>query len=239
MVRRAVEPAAIAAVRIAGRAQVLRDTSASRRAWSRSGRPASSRSNISLRCSSKASGVPTGASGTLAARRPGVLIEDRLDAPFDLANVVEIAVHAQRGRMREALFCSATVCSRIESRMLRSSRLRRRRCSVGAAVAEELFEHHLRAVLHRQRNGGRAPGDRVEVGAAVAGAAAQADVLDAQLERRQRRVLTDVLPRRSDPSSRRRARHSSADGRRSGRSPPSARARRRRRRRWRWRDTGC
>ena len=35
--------------------------------------------------------------------------------------------------------------------------------------------------------------NRVEVGAAVTGAAAQADVLDAELDRRQRRVLADVL----------------------------------------------
>ena len=40
---------------------------------------------------------------------------------------------------------------------------------------------------------GRAPGNRVEVGAAVAGAAAQADFFDAELDRRQRRVLADVL----------------------------------------------
>ena len=61
------------------------------------------------------------------------------------------------------------------------------------AVAEQPLEDHLRAVLHRQRQRVVPPGDGVVVRAAVAGAAVQRHFLDAHFDRRQRRVLADVL----------------------------------------------
>ena len=60
---------------------------------------------------------------------------------------------------------------------------------VGAAVAEQALEHHLRVVLHRQRRRGALPRDRVAIGAAEAVAAVEARLLDHQLQRRHRRVL--------------------------------------------------
>ena len=61
------------------------------------------------------------------------------------------------------------------------------------SVAEQPLEHHLRAVLHGQRERRRTPGDGVEISATVARAAIQTHFLDAQFEGWQRRVLADVL----------------------------------------------
>ena len=80
-------------------------------------------------------------------------------------------------------------------------------CVLGAALlalgrrradAEQLIEHHARVAHHRQRLVRRRPADRVGVGAGVAvGAAARLiDVLDAQLHRRNRRVLAVAAARR-------------------------------------------
>ncbi len=66
-----------------------------------------------------------------------------------------------------------------------------------AAIAEQSLENHARIDLHGQRLRGRAPGDRIHVSAAIADVADahQSGVLDAQFERRQRRVLADLLGR--------------------------------------------
>src|SRR5204863_8177749 len=61
------------------------------------------------------------------------------------------------------------------------------------AVAEQPFEDHLWIVLHRQRRRVALPRNRVAVGAAQAVAAADARTFDRELERRQRRVLTQLL----------------------------------------------
>ena len=66
------------------------------------------------------------------------------------------------------------------------------------AVAEQAVENHARIDLHGKRRGGRAPGDRVHVGATeadVAGADQAAEILGRQFERRQRRLLADLLRR--------------------------------------------
>ena len=137
--------------------------------------------------------MPTGASGTLSGSADWAFaIEDGLDAPLDLADVVEIAVDADAvGGGQPSLQRDRLLANRIENAAVLA--LAREALLGRAAVAKELFEHRLRAVFHRQRHRRRAPGNRVEVGAAVAGAAAQAGFFDAQLERRQRRVLADVL----------------------------------------------
>ena len=59
----------------------------------------------------------------------------------------------------------------------------------GAAVAEQPLEHRPRVVLHRQRRGGRAPRDRLGVGAAQAGGALPGVgfLVDRELQRGERR----------------------------------------------------
>ena len=63
------------------------------------------------------------------------------------------------------------------------------------AVAEQALEHDARVHLRRQRQRGRGPRDRVGVGAAVAPVAVAEvpGVLDAELNRRQDRVLAVLL----------------------------------------------
>ena len=97
-----------------------------------------------------------------------------------------------------------------------------------AAVAEQPLEDDLRAVLHRQRQRGRAPGDRVVVGAAVAGAAVQR-----RLPRWPARSTAAACPGRCARPAPGRASSPACTGpsrgaRRSGRPPPNARGRRRR-----------
>ena len=81
------------------------------------------------------------------------------------------------------------------SRMLRSVA---RRCGAllrRAAGAEHQLEHHARIAHHRQRLIRRGPADRVGVdaGVAVGAAAGLIDRLDAELHRRNRRVLPELL----------------------------------------------
>ena len=96
--------------------------------------------------------------------------------------------------------------------MLRSSPRRSRRSAGRGADAEQLIEHDARIAHHRQRLRRRRPADRVGVGArvAVGAAAGLVDVLDAQLHRRDRRVLAVAAARRSDRATCRRARRSPA-----------------------------
>ena len=65
----------------------------------------------------------------------------------------------------------------------------------GVAVAEQPREYPARVVLVGQRRGGRAPGDGVAVGAAIAGIAAadHPHVLQPELQRRQRGLAADLL----------------------------------------------
>ena len=65
-----------------------------------------------------------------------------------------------------------------------------------AAIAEKPLEDHARIDLHRQRRGGRAPGDRIHVAAAIAGVACAdhaGHVFGGEFERRIARALADVL----------------------------------------------
>ena len=66
------------------------------------------------------------------------------------------------------------------------------------AVAEQARENHARIDFHRQRRRRCAPGNRIHVGATesdVAGADQPAEIFGGQFERRQRRLLPDLLRR--------------------------------------------
>ena len=99
---------------------------------------------------------------------------------------------------------AAPTLSVTESRMLRSSATPRqpgRR--VGAvAVAEQPLEDDARVVLHRQRRRRAAPGDRVGVGAAVAGSQAPDEVAPTRARARATRAACACPSswRRSGPS---------------------------------------
>src|SRR5262249_46165628 len=71
--------------------------------------------------------------------------------------------------------------------------LARRALGIIGSVTEQLLEDHLRIVLHWQRHAGSAPRDSVHVGASVTRSAAQRDIFDRKLKRRDRRVLADLL----------------------------------------------
>ena len=101
------------------------------------------------------------------------------------------AIGARRCRARASARSSAT-----KSRMLRSSRMRARALLGGVAAAEHPLEQDARVDLHRQRRRRRLPAQRVGVRAAVAGRARaeqRGEVLGGHLERRERRVLADLL----------------------------------------------
>ena len=85
--------------------------------------------------------------------------------------------------------------------MLRSCFAARGAFGGGTAGAEETLEDHLRIDLHGQRLGGRDPGNRVRVSAAIAFAAVagiRAGIFDAELQRGQQVVLADLLRDESD-----------------------------------------
>ena len=153
------------------------------------------RSNISLTCSSNESGTPIGAPGSSRGSPLRVVRLDALDAPLDLADVLEIVGRAARDRRRRASLFSRATCAVIQSRMLLSSARRCRALLRRGADAEQLVERRARVADHRQRRRRRGPADRVGVdaGVAVGAAAGLIDVLDAQLHRRNRRVLAELL----------------------------------------------
>ncbi len=120
------------------------------------------------------------------------LVEDRFDPAFDFTDVVEIAVDSGPIGGREPLLQAGSFFHNgVEDAAIFA--FARQTLLGRSTVTKQFFEYHLRAVLHRQRNRGSTPRDRIEVGAAVTRATAQADVLDCKLDRRQRRVLSDVF----------------------------------------------
>ena len=86
-------------------------------------------------------------------------------------------------------------CALIRSRMLLSSARRWARSSGRGADAEQLIERQPRIANHRQRLILVGPADRVGVdaGVAIRAAARLVDRLDAQLHRRDRRLLAELL----------------------------------------------
>ena len=125
---------------------------------------------------------------------PSTRSADCVDAPLDLAHVGHEAIQALAvGGGQRAVEAADLLGHGIQQ----AQRLRapRRALRVVRAVAEELLEQHLRIVLHRQRRSLALPRQRIAIGAAQPFAAAQAGVLDHQLQRWQRRVLAQVLRR--------------------------------------------
>ena len=122
-----------------------------------------------------------------------------LDAALDLAHVREVVVEPRAvGRADRRLQLADRFGDPVEDASVAAA-ARRPRGRRGAD-AEQLIEHRARVANHRQRLGRRGPADRVGVGARVAveAAAGLVDVLDAQLHRRDRRVLPELSSRRSD-----------------------------------------
>ena len=172
----------------------------------------------------------------LARRRLGAL-----NPPLDLAHVVEILVQPPAIARRQILLQRRT-CPITESSRLRDS-CRRARRSASVAPSPNSFSNTSRGLFCIGSGWvGRLPRDRVAVGAAERRLAREHRLLDRQLQRRQRRVLADVL--RGDLVGRDaevRLRPALRHRRRSGTPPPRACGSRppRRRRRRRPRRTGC
>ena len=153
------------------------------------------RSNISRACSAKVDGMPPlgrsidGSSTSLCSsafwmRRSMSRIASRYCVSF-----------AAVGRPEPPLQPLHFLDERIEDAAIVLDAREARRLRRVVAVAEQPLEHRARLVLHRQRRRRVAPRQRVGVGAAVAGLA-RADQLvrvEAQLERRQLRVLAERL----------------------------------------------
>ncbi len=119
---------------------------------------------------------------------------DALDAPLDLAHVLEILLHPLAiARVERAVQVGDLGGDVVEH--ARRGAAARRPFLARTAGAEELIEGHARVADHRQRLGRRRPADHVGVdaGVAVGAAAGLVDVLDAQLHRRDRRVLPEAL----------------------------------------------
>ena len=112
------------------------------------------------------------------------------DAPLQLADVVHVGVDArlvagaeiglERAELPDDRVENARVALPVAPSLFRAR-----------AIAEQPLEHHARVDLRRQRLRRRRPRDRVGVGAAVAPVAVAevAGVLDAELQRREDRVL--------------------------------------------------
>ena len=135
-----------------------------------------------------------GGLGQLPLLTGGVLLLDAADALLQLADVVDVLADAmlvggpqfplQAGDLAQHPVEDAAVGAQPMGPLLR-----------GSAGSEELLEHRARIPHHRQRLAGRRPADRIRVGARVAvGAAARlVDVLDRELDRRDRGVLAEAL----------------------------------------------
>ena len=149
------------------------------------------RSNISLMCSST--------SRRDAGRRRrhrqvgGQLLPGLLDTALDLADVGQVLIEPRPiGRRQRALQRRRFTEHRVEQ----ADRLRRAApCAARrrVAVAEQPLEDDLRVVLHRQRRVRALPGDRVAIGSSSGRRRSSGWPFDHQLERRQRRVLADLL----------------------------------------------
>ena len=123
-----------------------------------------------------------------------------LDAPLDLAHVLEILRHRLAIRRAELQLQARPL--RLRDRVEDAAVLLDARQPLGraAALAEHPLEHLARIDLHRHRRRRRAPRQRVHVDAAVvavAGADQARVILGRELHRRQQRVLTDLPARRS------------------------------------------
>ena len=120
------------------------------------------------------------------------LLPGLLHAPFDLAHVAQVLIEPRPVRCRQLALQRRGFA---EDGVEQADRLRAPRLALlgGVAVAEQPLEDDLRIVLHRQRRVRTLPRNRVAVRAAQAVAAVQARLFDRQLERRQGRVLPDLL----------------------------------------------
>ena len=125
----------------------------------------------------------------------GVLFLGELDAPLDLADGIEVFGHAVAVvRAQAALQAPHLAGDRIENTALLFDAFE----PLGGrrAVAEQAVEDQAGIDFHGHRRGGRAPGNRIHVGATeadVAGADQSAVILGGQFERRQRCFLADLL----------------------------------------------
>ena len=124
-----------------------------------------------------------------------VLCLRALDAPLDLAKVVEIVADTTTiARVESALQLARFLGHRVEHAAI----VPRAGGTLGraAALPEHPLEHDAWIDVHRQRRRGRAPRDRVEVHAVEAGRARAhiaGEVLGCDFDRRERRVLSDLL----------------------------------------------
>ncbi len=104
-----------------------------------------------------------------------------LDTPFDFANIVEIAVQPRPvGCGQSTHQVGGLLANRIQNAPVLAFALQALFCR--AAITEQLLENDLRAVFHGEGHRGRFPRNRVEVRAAISGSATEADVLDRQLD---------------------------------------------------------
>ena len=139
-------------------------------------------------------GNPWRCFGKLAGIAPAIVCFDHLDAPLDLPDIVEILIEARairgaqlpaqphdvfRNPVENAAACLATLLSLLGR----------------IAGAEQHVERDARVADHRERLCRRSPADRVRVdaGIVVGAATGLVEILDAELHRRHRCVLTVAL----------------------------------------------
>ena len=122
------------------------------------------------------------------------LLLGALDAALDLADVLRIFVDAIAIVGAEAGFQSAELLDDGVEDALFGVAPSETLLGAGA-IAEEALKHDARIHFHGQRRRGRAPRDGVHVTAAITDVAIadEACILDAEFERRQRRILADFL----------------------------------------------
>ena len=132
--------------------------------------------------------------GQLARLAALVRLLHLLDAALDLADVVQVIRQARAiGGAQLAAQIANRLGDEIEDALIvlapRPPRFG------GGPDAEQLIEHRARIADHRQRIGRRRPADGVRVDArvVVGAAAGLIDVLDAELHRRNRRQLAELL----------------------------------------------